>query len=788
MLFYGMAGAGKTACALELAYHHSRSPRFQGFVWYKAPDEGKDIDRALLDLAINMETQLPGIKMVHVVGDLATFKNFLPVLKQFLEKNSILIVLDNMESLLTSQGTWSDECWKLLIDALLEHNGYSRVILTSRWLPHELTGERILIETIHSLSLNEAIILAREMPNLGRMLAGRGTVALEKGRELVTRTLELVQGHPKLIELAEAQADDPEALEKALENAAKFWGKESRLASFFDKGESSQKAEDFLDVLKNWTTSLSANLPDASKTFFFFLCALEISDRKSWITERVWPNLWKHLGLAGQAPDIEEIQQSLKALVEVQSLKKCFRYDIHPVVADAGLEEIENSFRKIVDKELANFFGALFEIAKAKEMDGMGKLIVSAGLGATPYLMRLNRWDEATMLLGEAAKRDSSPRTAASVLFMLHRIIDATSGIDAERKNSRFLARLLIELNRRREAESILRPLIAICVAKGELELARAAATDLFIILRDSQPKDALELAEKIKDCSLKLRLGPWTQIEDEGLRLQALNKLGKYPDSLKAVMDLRSQMNALPEHNEQDEVVEIWNVKEVVLSTGLEAAINSGSPDQISELTAELFKNRKARGASELDLARCIFSNYSALIRMKNYPAAEKLLQTCRIIFERENAIQELVKVYGALSILMDNVNRPGSAIDFAEIATRYAYLVGNVEDISIMHNNLGNYLAKAESSKGLAHHLAEAMISYLGDRGILASSLNHLSIDFTQFGTQATPATFDQLCQIVEEVEGVKFRELFFRLEGPDANGDKVMQEVLRMARQIS
>ena len=96
VLFYGMAGAGKTACALELAYHHSRSPRFQGFVWYKAPDEGKDIDRALLELAINMETQLSGFKMVHVVDDPGAFKNFLPILKQFQENNSILIVLDNL--------------------------------------------------------------------------------------------------------------------------------------------------------------------------------------------------------------------------------------------------------------------------------------------------------------------------------------------------------------------------------------------------------------------------------------------------------------------------------------------------------------------------------------------------------------------------------------------------------------------------------------------------------------------------------------------------------------------
>ena len=44
VLFYGMPGAGKTACALELAYRHERE-RFQGQVWYHAPEEGADGQR-----------------------------------------------------------------------------------------------------------------------------------------------------------------------------------------------------------------------------------------------------------------------------------------------------------------------------------------------------------------------------------------------------------------------------------------------------------------------------------------------------------------------------------------------------------------------------------------------------------------------------------------------------------------------------------------------------------------------------------------------------------------------
>jgi hypothetical protein len=59
-----MAGAGKTACALELAYTHEAS--FPRLVWYQAPLEGHDITSALTNLALDLEAQLPGLKMVHL--------------------------------------------------------------------------------------------------------------------------------------------------------------------------------------------------------------------------------------------------------------------------------------------------------------------------------------------------------------------------------------------------------------------------------------------------------------------------------------------------------------------------------------------------------------------------------------------------------------------------------------------------------------------------------------------------------------------------------------------------
>jgi predicted ATPase len=96
-----MAGAGKTACALELAYRQEHA--FGALVWWEAPQQGRDITTSLRDLAEAMETQLPGLEMIHAVGSEADLRRFLPRLTQLLQERAILLVLDNLESLLTQR-------------------------------------------------------------------------------------------------------------------------------------------------------------------------------------------------------------------------------------------------------------------------------------------------------------------------------------------------------------------------------------------------------------------------------------------------------------------------------------------------------------------------------------------------------------------------------------------------------------------------------------------------------------------------------------------------------------
>ena len=211
-----------------MTYHHQAVGRFQAFVWFRAPEADKDIQLALRDFALAMERQLPGFAMVHVVDSAAMLKGWLPRLIELLQSNAILVVLDNLESLLSESGQWRDERWGMLVDALLTPGGLSRAILTSRIRPSDLP-DAVEIIPVHALPLDEALLLVRELPNFRRLLDGKmAGVSLDTGRQLVRRTLRLVQGHPKLIELAENLAADPQRLTAQLDRASDTRGRRTR--------------------------------------------------------------------------------------------------------------------------------------------------------------------------------------------------------------------------------------------------------------------------------------------------------------------------------------------------------------------------------------------------------------------------------------------------------------------------------------------------------------------------------------------------------------------------------
>ncbi len=66
VLFHGMAGAGKTACALELAYRHTDA--FAAIAYWETPQTPDEYNAALPDLAAALEQQLPGLRIVDKIS------------------------------------------------------------------------------------------------------------------------------------------------------------------------------------------------------------------------------------------------------------------------------------------------------------------------------------------------------------------------------------------------------------------------------------------------------------------------------------------------------------------------------------------------------------------------------------------------------------------------------------------------------------------------------------------------------------------------------------------------
>jgi hypothetical protein len=800
VLFHGMAGGGKSTCAQELAYRHERD-RFTGYAWYRAPEEGRDVATALVDFAQALERQLEGLALVGLVDDPEVFRHkALPRLKARLEESAILLVLDNLESLLSEAGTWRDDRWGDLVATLLSHRGFSRVVLTSRWVPQGLEDHPAhLHEPVFALSFPESVVLARELPHLARLFESEAGVAL------LRRVLAAAQGHPKLLELAEGLlGTDPAELERQLA-AAEGGGEAAARGSFLSTGESAQGPAAFVRTLEAWTTGIAAGLPPAARLLFHFLCCLEEEDRHSGVVEAVWEHFLdavkEQVPAAAQA--LAEPGHGLTAgldrlaavgLVEVQArpgpaeglpvigeaAPRSLR--LHPAVAETGRREAGEGVSAAVDRELAGFYGTMLALGVKKEAEGAGQVVVTAGLRAAPYLLRAARWEVVSRLLEQALLRDHSPSTLARALPLVRSIAEATRGTEREGIDQGVLAWALVAAGRSGEGEGIMRQALERSAAAGRFRLASAIASDLVSLLRaTSRFDEALAVLERAAEYTASAGLGPWTRLADQAQRLQVLHMMGRHGDVLSEVEGLEDRMAKLSEKGAGEEAVRPWNVREAILEIGSLTARELGRWDEALRLNEAVLRSRIGRGAGELELARTRFNDYGPLLRLRSFAEVRKLLEACRRTFERERDWPNLGKTFGALADLENEEAHPAEAARFEGVALRYSYQAGEPAACSVSHNNLANCLKKAgaEAALVLAHRLADALICFQSRSGTLSTTMRNLA----RSALPPTPPPFDEVASRVEAWEGVRFRELYARLPQRAPDGDAALAEIWRL-----
>lgn len=800
VVLHGMPGGGKTACALELAYSHEES--FDRLIWFQAPDEGTAINRTLTNFALTLERQLDGFPMADSLVSADALAAFLPRLTELVEQHRLLIVLDNAESLLSQAGEWRDRRWGSVMGALTGHAGAGRVILTSRRTPAtDVPG--MLVEPVDVLSADEALLLARELPNLSALKLGTvAGIGPTVSKRLARNAIAMAQGHPKLLELAEGQAAAPDHLLRLVKTGDQAWRKLGRVPDgFFASTEPAAAGEDYLHVLAAWTKTATDTLTPGDRDLFRFLCCLAESDRERHVLDNNWAYLWEDLGRAGQPPDLEH---ALDHLTEAGLAARRLApdpdddsYPVHPGIAAAGRDLAGKRFSAAVDDRLGWFWDGVFGAAAGQSDAGVDAgLMFMAATSAVPYLVRVQQWDRASALVEGSLMIDSSRANAARLL--------PTAQLIAEHDPAQApVLATILQVVDPDAAAALIHEFRDAAVARGDHKEAGAAAARLAMVYGQAgRWPEALTFADQNVDYIERARHGPWTRLSGELLRLQVLCMMGQTAQALEKIRKLRRNNRApgYPVHPSADEPVDPWNVWEGLLQTGRNAAIDTEQWQDAVTFGADLAAGMRARNVPAEVSAEARLPDYLPLLRLGRLDEALELVLTCHQVAVDAGYVELLSDATSALAEIENARGNRDAAMRLEYDSLRYSYLslqgadfIDRVVNIAVSYHNLGNYLGARMPTEALHSHLASTLLEALtgdgenSDRG--ANSVHAAAADLREFGGGAVPPyDIADLCARLAHIPGTDLFGLVARLCPDPAAAEQILHDLVVQVRELA
>ncbi|HKR52018.1 MAG TPA: hypothetical protein VJT72_21055 [Pseudonocardiaceae bacterium] len=820
VVFHGIAGAGKTTCAVELAYRRQRA--FPALAFWSAPTDPDQFDDALRLLAVALEAQLSdyGVTMVEEIATPERLVHVLPSLTD----TGLLLVLDNLDALLTPEGQWRDRRWAVLIGALISQHVPSRVIMTSRVVPAGLNPDTVLIQPVPTLSREESLLLARELPHLHALLhtpAEPGQARLNATNPALGRdVLTLAQGHPTLLELADAAAAQPPRLAFQLAEIEEAMDEAPR-AAFLTEGHTKLDVEQLLQSFTVWTITVTATLPAPARLLLQALCRIEESDRNTTVVEVNWAALWRRLDQPGEPPPLAECVAALvtAALITTDPIddptdpKGLVHYRIHPAIAQAVHTATPKPITAAVDAQLAewwtvvggwgieqqhtsnttNQFTAKAGLAAARYLlhqhDWNGaKFIVRAGLAAAGYLLRRHDWNTASCLLERILIQDSySPAISLAVISLLRRIAEATGTL----KDLVVFAAAHRKVDPG-EAETLLRRAYHQAVTEGEYQLASTTAGDLITLLRDQgRLSEALILADQKIEHSNQAGFGFWTQLSDQGRRLQILNMLGHHEQVLLDLPALLARMAELPDQPAHNDRANPRNVQEGILDIGRLSAMALQRWDDALRLNHEIANTQQRHGTSPHEIARTQFNDYLPLRRLGRLTDADQLLRTCQDIFDTIGDATQLAEVYSARADLEDNRDRPMDALGLQRTSLRLRYLHPDPHDIATAHHHLADYLSRTATNPAeqRAHRLTASLLHHFtGNTHELTNTLKTLASELRNDthgpNAPAVPTTLPEIIRLLNADHGIHLDKLLAALCPDSTTTEHALANLLAIA----
>jgi hypothetical protein len=758
VLLHGMPGIGKTACMLELAY--LCQDQFSAAIFWRPP-AGGDPDLVLRSLADALHKQLGESRSWSALPPRwgrRRWNTYAQRLRETMRASRFLVAIDNLDELLSQDGSWRDTRWEAIFGALATHGGGSRLVAACRFAPPSFAqapAEDVLLLPVGALPWAEAVTLARELPALRTLMFDGQPPALDlisgygAGWKRVREALDRVQGHPGLLELADAAVSA---------QAAPLAQAERERA---ERG------------IGEWATATLAVLPFDARLMARFVAGLEPRDRRLPVINGTWPGLWRRLGRPAAPPTPGPLLDALCAAMvagreDDQAGSDCL---LHPVVAAAIRRETPVDVRDATDSELG---------AHSQE-EGNGAEGRTAALAALPYLTRRRDWDGAAALLGEAIRYGALPTGSEdSYLPELRQVARFTAAPAA----GAALA-LVTQPADHAEGRRLLEESLGRAHSAADYSLAWVIAGHLADALRDAGHLDqALDVVARQEQYAQAADLGPWTKLAGQGRRLVVLTRMGGNEQVLAEMPGVRDRMRRLTEENTSRELPSIvpWAVRERILDTGRACALAFGKWREALNISAEIQDSQRQRGASGHVRAIARFFDAYPLIRLRRLTEAARLLVDCQQVFEDTGDTGNLSHVFTERADLEAALDHVDDAVRFARSALRMTYTRTIPDPIATAHQRLALYLGNAggPQAEQQAHWLAAALLYRLGG---MDHALDDLMLSappglhggrglWRQSGiADPHPWTVDEVTDAAEQTSGVHLAELITATE-PDAD----------------
>jgi hypothetical protein len=759
VLLHGMPGIGKTACALELAY--LCQDQFSAAAFWRPP-AGSDPALVLQSLADALHKQLgesaAGFALPPRWGR-RRWDTYARRLRESMRAGRVLVVIDNLEELLSPGGSWLDSRWEAIFDALAGHGGGSRLVAASRFAPEscaQSSAGTSLLLPVGPLPQAEAATLARELPVLRALMFDGQPPALGRisrsgaGWERVREALDRAAGHPGLLELDDAAVSaQAEPLARAERERA-------------ERG------------IGEWAAATLGVLPLDAKLMASFVAGLEPRDRRSPVINGTWAGLWRRLGRPAAPPGPGPLLDTLSAAMlaghdDDQAGPDCL---LHPVVAAAIRRETPASARDAADSELGAYW---------RETAGQAGTRAGAALAALPYLTRRRDWDSAAALLGDAIRHGALPTgSEASYLPELRQVARFTAA-------PAVIAALALVTQPADQAQArrLLEDSLGSADSAADYPLAWLVAGHLADALRDTGHLDqALDVVARQEQYAQAAGLGPWTKLAGQGRHLGVLARMERNEQVLAEMTGVRDRMRRLTEEDTSQELPSIvpWAVREQILDTGRACALAFSKWQEALNIGAEIQDSQCRRGASRHELAITRFFDAYPLIRLRRLTEAARLLVECQQVFEDKGDTGNLSHVFTERADLDAALGHADEAVRFARNALRMTYTKTIPDPIADAHQRLARYLGTVGGppEEQQAHWLAAAVLYRLGGKDHALDDLMLSAARGLRGGrgpwhqpgiADPHPWTLAELIDAAEQTSGVHLAELITVME-PDAD----------------